>query len=149
MYELEVDTAEEELKRADHLIFVSLKYTRTCDVMKNAIKRMIVAFELSMKEYLEHLKKEKKLERVHGTAKERALSIKNIFGNQVKKYLALYSLLKKIDKAEYTASEEFRKNVTLTTKTAKPIAVKVINLYEYLEMTKSFVSFIKQEMKGK
>ncbi len=149
MYEIEVDSAEEELKRADHLIFVSLKYTRTGDVMKNAIKRMVAAFELGMKEYLEHLRKDKQLEHVAGTAKERAISVKSILGGQVKKYLVLYNLLKKIDKAEYTATEEFRKNVTLKTKTTKPIEVKVVNLYEYLDMTKNFVGFIKQKIKEK
>ncbi len=149
MYEAEVYTPEEELKRADHLIYVSLKYTRTCDVMKNAIKRMIASFELVMKEYLEHLRKNKQLEHAPGTAKERALIVKKILGGQVKKYLILYNLLKKIDKADYTATEEFRKNVTLKTKTPKPIEVKVINLYNYLDQTKSFVIFIRQNMKDK
>ena len=60
--------------------------------------------------------------------------------------MALYNLLKKIDKAEYSAKEEFRKNVTLTTKnTPTPIEVKVVNLYEYLEITKEFVSFMRSK----
>ena len=61
MYEPEVAMPEEELKRADHLIYVSLKYTRTCDIMKNAIKRLISAFELAMQDYLEAMRKKKKI----------------------------------------------------------------------------------------
>ena len=57
MYEDNIDNAEEEIKRADHLVYVSLKYTRTCDIMKNSIKRMISAYELMIKEYLDYLKK--------------------------------------------------------------------------------------------
>ena len=147
MYEDNVINPDEELKRADHLVYVSLKYTRTCDIMKNAIKRMIAAFELAMSEYLEYLRKEKGAGEVATNVKDRAIKMKNLLGNPGKKYLALYNLLKKIDKAEYTATEEFRKNVTLKTKTTKPIEVKVENLYNYLEMTKEYVSFMKQKMK--
>lgn len=147
MYEDNAETPEEELKRADHLVYVSLKYTRTCDIMKNAIKRMIAAYELTMHEFLEYLKKEKKLIHVPGTAKEKSTSVKNILGSSVRKYLALYNLLKKIDKSDYTAVEEFRKNVTLKVKVPKPVDVKVDDLYNYLETTKEFVSFIRQKIK--
>lgn len=147
MYEDNVINPDEELKRADHLVYVSLKYTRTCDIMKNAMKRMIAAFELAMFEYLEYLRKEKDAGEVATNVKDRAIKMKALLGNPGKKYLGLYNLLKKIDKAEYTATEEFRKNVTLKTKTTKPIEVKVENLYNYLEMTKEFVSFMKQKMK--
>ena len=144
MMEEEIVSPEEELKRADHLIYVSLKYTRTCDIMKNAMKRLINAFEMSMYAYLEDLRKEKKIKEVPGTIKERAILVKKLVGNPVNKYMALYNLLKKIDKAEYSAKEEFRKNVTFTTKnTPTPIEVKVVNLYQYLEITKEFVSFMR------
>lgn len=149
MYEDQVDTPEEELKRADHLVFVSLKYTRTCDIMKNAIKRMIAADELVMGEFLEHLRKSKEIQDVPGTIKERVNMVKHILANSGKKYLSLYNLLKKIDKAEYTAIEEFRKNVTLKTKGSKPIDVKVENLYNYLDLTKEFVNFMRQKIKVK
>ena len=56
--------------------------------------------------------------------------------------MTLYNLLKRIDKADYIATEEFRKNVTLTTKEANPVNVKVENLCEYLDITKDFVSFM-------
>ena len=147
MYEDNVDTPEEELKRADHLVYVSLKYTRTCDIMKNAIKRMIAAFEIAMGEYLEHLRKDKKLPDVPGTIKERVTLVKTLLNNQGKKYLILYNLLKKIDKAEYTVAEEFRKNVALKLKNMKPAEVKVDNLYDYLARTKEFVAFMRQLIK--
>ncbi len=143
MYENNIDTPEEELKRADHLVFVSLKYTRTCDIMKNAITRMIAAYELSMTEYLESLRKEGKIPLVPFTVKERVLLVKKLFNNQGKKYLMLYNLLKKIDKAEYTVSEEFRKNVALNLKGMKPSEVKVEHLYDYLTRTKDFVSYMR------
>ena len=147
MYEQDIETPEEELKRADHLVYVSLKYTRTCDVIKNAIKRLIAAFELSIENYLEYLRKSKKINEVPASVKERALMVKKLIGNPVKKYMILYNLLKRIDKTDYTATEEFRKNVTLTTKESKPIKVKVEDLINYLNATKDFASFMNEKSK--
>ena len=135
----------EELKRADHLVYVSLKYTRTTDIMLNAMKRMIAAFELSMIRYLEFEKKNKKISTIPLSKKERTHLVKDLLGTSVSKYLMLYFLLKKIEKSEYTSIEEFRKNVTLKTKTTRPIEVKVNNLYEYLDKTKEFINFINKK----
>ena len=38
-----LEDAKDELKRADHLVFISLKYTRTCDIIRNTIERIINA----------------------------------------------------------------------------------------------------------
>ncbi len=143
MYEDHVETAEEQLKRADHLVYVSLKYTRTCDVMKNAISRMIAAYEFSMLNFLEHKRRGKEIAEVPLSMKERALLVGKTLGNPVKKFIALYKLLKEIDKAEYTSHDEFRKNVTLRVKLKKPTDIKVEDLYKYLENTKEFVAFMK------
>ncbi len=143
MYEDHIETAEEQLKRADHLVYVSLKYTRTCDVMKNAIGRMIAAYEFSILNFLEHKRKEKKIDEVPAGVKDRAVLAGSMIGNSAKKFFTLYRLLKEIDKAEYTSHEEFRKNVTLRVKLKKPIDIKVDDLYKYLEITKEFVTFMK------
>jgi len=144
----QVDTPEDELKRADHLVYVSLKYTRTCDIMKNAIKRMIAAYELSINEYLENIRKNKKIKEVPTNFKEKVALVKSLIGSSVNKYLLLYNLLKRIDKAEYTAIEEFRKNVTLKTKEKNSLDIKVENLYEYLETTKEFNKFMKSKFRS-
>jgi len=95
MYEiLEENIPEEELKRADHLVYVSLKYTRTTDIMLNAMKRMIAAFELSMIRYLEFEKKNKKISTIPLSKKERTHLVKDLLGTSVSKYLMLYFLLK-------------------------------------------------------
>lgn len=146
MYDvMEENIPEEELKRADHLIYVSLKYTRTTDVMMNAIKRMIAAFELSMTNYLMELKKRKKLDEVPFSKNERALLVNKLLGLKIKKHMGLYNNLKRIEKSEYTATEEFRKNVTLKTKGVKSLEVKMPDLYEYLTITKDFVKILNKE----
>ena len=36
-----LENAKEELKRIDHLIYVTLKYTRTVDVLLSVVERMV------------------------------------------------------------------------------------------------------------
>ena len=43
-----IEKAKEELKRADHLYYVSLKYTKTVDVIKSIIERLINAFDFTI-----------------------------------------------------------------------------------------------------
>ena len=59
-----LDNAKEELKRVDHLIYVSLKYTRTVDVIKSIIERMINAFDFSIRAGLEYAKGKKKIKAI-------------------------------------------------------------------------------------
>ena len=145
--ELHLDSPEEELKRADHLVFVSLKYTRTCDVMRNAITRFVNAFEMGITEYLEHQRKIKKIPEVPLSIKEKVELIKKVLGTKMKKHLILYHTLKKIEKAQHCDIDEFRKNVTLKTTGPKSIEVKMDTLAGYLEATKDFIKFLRMEMK--
>ncbi|MFP4117508.1 MAG: hypothetical protein ACLFTR_01145 [Candidatus Woesearchaeota archaeon] len=45
----------QEMKRIDHIIFVTLKYTRTVDVLKSIIARMIAAFDFMLDLILESI----------------------------------------------------------------------------------------------
>jgi hypothetical protein len=48
-----------EKTSADHLLYVSLKYTKTCDVMLNLIARWRSIIEVCMDALLEKIKKKK------------------------------------------------------------------------------------------
>ncbi|MFT4313012.1 MAG: hypothetical protein ACMXYA_01260, partial [Candidatus Woesearchaeota archaeon] len=54
-----IEHAEYELKRVDHLIYVSLKYTRTVDVIKNIISRLISTLDYVWVDLLEQAEKKK------------------------------------------------------------------------------------------
>lgn len=146
IYEVEANSPEENLKRADHLVFVSLKITRTTDILKNAIKRLIDTYEIMFDEYVEDMYRKGKLEEVPDSIKEKVKIVKDSLGNAFGKYYRVYLLLKKIDKAEYEAFEEFRKNVTLRTKTVPPMDIKMDNVTEYLAVTKEAVKFLRECM---
>ena len=66
-----IPEAKEELKRADHLIFVSLKYTRTMDVLESIVKRLIKCLEFGLEGLLQLLKKKKKIKEIPTSYKEK------------------------------------------------------------------------------
>ena len=53
------DQLKSELKRADHLFYVSLKYTRTVDVIRSVIERFMNALDIGIEAMLAKKKKEK------------------------------------------------------------------------------------------
>jgi len=68
--------AREELKRVDHLIFVSLKYTRTCDVMRSIVERLISTYDFIYAALMTRLKDEKKITEIPRFPVEKAKIIK-------------------------------------------------------------------------
>ena len=110
-----IEGAKQELKRADHLIFVSLKYTRTMDVLASVIKRLISSLELVLEAILQWLLKKKKIKAIPSTYKNKIEVIRANFKKDVtiQEMLKFYSYLMRIDKAEHSGRGEFRKGVTL------------------------------------
>ena len=139
-----VISPEEHLKRADHLVFVSLKISRTTDIIGNAVKRLIEAYELIFNEVLHELERRGKINSVPDTVKERAKLIKDLVGSGLNKYYREYNTLKKIAAADYEAFDEFRKNVTLRTKTRPPIDVKMDTVADFLNTTREAVKFLRE-----
>ncbi len=117
MIEEESINAREELKRADHLIYVSLKYTRTVDVIVSVIARLISAQRMTIDEVLEFLEKKKKIKKVDFSKpykiKVDLVRDKMKKDDTVIKFLDFYDYLVKIMKADHIKKEEFRKNVRL------------------------------------
>ena len=117
MIEEENINAREELKRADHLIYVSLKYTRTVDVIESVIVRLMSAQQMTIDALLEWLEKKKKLKKIDlskpYTTKIELIRDKMKKDETVIKLLDFYEYLIKIMKADHIKKEEFRKNVRL------------------------------------
>ncbi|MBI4159296.1 hypothetical protein HY500_03495 [Candidatus Woesearchaeota archaeon] len=145
---LEQSEAQEELKRADHSIFVTLKYTKTCDVIKNTIQRLINAFDYTIIHALTKLKANKKIKEIPHSPLSRAEMLKKTYRRpEITDFINFYFMLRKIDRATYSKKEEFRKNVTLSVilENGEVINVNIEMLYSYFEKTKEFVSFIESK----
>ncbi|MCD4666471.1 hypothetical protein K8R47_01525 [archaeon] len=148
--EIKEDEAYEELKRADHLIFVTLKYTRTVDVIKNIIHRLINAMDYAIIDSLEYFKKKKKIKELPLTPISRADALKKLTSRNVymSDFLNFYYMLKKIDKAEFTRKEEFRKNVRMIVmQNDEAYEVNMEKVHQFYTKTNEFIDFVEEKYK--
>lgn len=142
--------AREELKRADHLLYVTLKYTKNIDVIKNAIRRLINACDYSILDVMEWLESKKKLKKIPLMPIARAMEVKKYFRKvDLLSFIDFYLLLKKIDRAEYTRKAEFKKGVKLIAMNddGNSWEVDIEKLYEFFERTKNFVNYVEENYK--
>jgi len=138
-----VSDAKEELKRADHSIYVTLKYTKTADVIKNIIKRLIVAFDFAMEDLIQFWVEKKRLKNVPSSKRAKAeLLVKKI--PKVKENVQIYLVMRKIDVAPFTKKEEYRKHVTLIAKVSlkETREVNIDVLRNFFVKTGEFVEFV-------
>ncbi len=142
-----LDVAKEEMKRADHLIFVSLKYTRTVDVLKSIVERLVNAFDASIIALLEHAVKKKRLEAVPQLLRQRIDLLKELYPDQeeLQHFCELYLILRKIAKARVDRSQEYRRHVTMTAYVDnEQVEVTIDIITDYFEKTKEFVALIEK-----
>ena len=144
---MNISKALEEIKRADHLIFVSLKYTRTVDVIKSIIERMITAIDCLMDALFEHAQKKKKIKVLPTAPVVKAETIKKLYSDDVRivEMMDFYLSLRKISKAHFTKREEYRRHVTMiATVEGDIVNVDIDTLKEYFEKLKTFMRFVKR-----
>ena len=132
---------------ADHLLYVSLKYTKTCDVIINLILRWRKMIETSINEILKHAKKKKKISSVSLNPVGKIEQIRKLFKKD-KNFLEvidMYEMFKKIEELRKERIGEFRKNVTLKVLyRGKEININLEQLKIYAERLEKFISTTKQ-----
>lgn len=137
-----LEQAHQEIKRADHLLYVSLKYTRTVDVLRSIVERLINACDAGMSVLLEKAAKEKKIEKIPTIPKHRVDQLLITYP-ELKDYCELYTVFRKIAKANYDRSQEYRRHVTMTAHVDEtPIEVTIDIISDYFEKTKEFISLV-------
>ena len=142
------DLAVQELKRVDHLFWVSLKYTRTVDVIKHVIDRLISCIGFGLESLLKYAKEKKLITAIPENAGLRCDLLKKIYpdNNELLDYINFYLKLRKLSKAEYARREEFRRHVTMiaTIDKGEVVEVSIDSLKEDYEKTKTFIHFVKK-----
>lgn len=145
------DIIQEKIS-ADHLLYVSLKYTKTCDVIKNLILRWRRMIETSIDAILFKAKKKKKISLIPESPIKKIEEIKNLFKKD-KDFLdviEMYEMFRKIDELKTERIGEFRKNVTLRIfYQGKEINVNLEQLKIYAEKLEKFISTTKQFLLSK
>lgn len=140
------DIIQEKIS-ADHLLYVSLKYTKTCDVIMNLILRWRRMIETSIEKILEHAKKKKRISSIPTNPIGMIEQIKTLFkkDKEFLEVIDLYEMFRKIKELRTERIGEFRKNVTLKIfYQGKEIDVNLEKLKEYAELLEKFISKVKQ-----
>lgn len=140
------NSAAEEMKRVDHLIFVTLKYTRTVDVIRNVLIRLVSTMDFQIADLLEYYKEKGKLPIVPTATLIRCRKLETILpkDSEIKDLIDFYMRLKKLVTSEYKKKEEYRKNVAMITKEEE---VTIDKLREYAEETKRYINYLSALMK--
>ncbi len=131
---------------ADHLLYVSLKYTKTCDVIVNLLLRWKKMIELAMDLLVEKAKKEKKWKLVPEAPRARLIQLKKIYASNeiVSKTLELYEFFRDIESLPKIRENEFRKGVNLkVTYKGGIVNVDLEKLKEYSNLLEKFISSLK------
>lgn len=136
-----------EKTSADHLLYVSLKYTKTCDVILNLLARWKSLIEISFDAILENKVEKGKISEMPTNPKQRIEFVKKYFAKDavVQDVIPLYIFFKRVPDLNKTRSGEFRKNVNL--KVIGPTKTTEINmekLGEYYEIVEKFISEVKK-----
>ena len=136
-----------EKTSADHLLYVSLKYTKTCDVILNLLARWKSLIEISFDAILENRVEAKKIPGMPTNPKQRIEFIKKYFKKEaaVQDVVPLYIFFKRVPGLDKRRSGEFRKGVNL--KIVEPTKVTDINmdkLDEYYGIIEKFMAEVKK-----
>jgi len=147
-----LQSAMQELKRADHSIAVSLKYTRTVDVIKSIIERLINTIGFALDASLNHAKDQKKIVDIPAIPRLKVEQIKKIYADDkmIVDFCDFYLLLRRIDKAKFGRAQEYRRHVTMTAhlEGGESVEVTIDIISDYFERTKEFLNYTARLIHG-
>lgn len=139
------DIIQEKIS-ADHLLYVSLKYTKTCDVIVNLILRWRKMIETSIEEILKKAKKKKKISSIPTNPSKKIEEVRKLFkkDKNFQEVIDMYEMFRKIEELKKERIGEFRKNVTLKIfYRGEEISVNLEKLKIYADKLEKFISATK------
>ncbi|MDP3966531.1 MAG: hypothetical protein Q8Q04_03295 [archaeon] len=137
---------------ADHLLYVSLKYTKTCDVIMNLLLRWRKMIDICIIQILKDAKNKGKVNEVSDNAIGRINEIKKLLkkDSNALETIDFFMMLRKIESLKTERIGEFRKNVTLKIIfRGKEINITLDKLKEYAEMLENFIDMTKKRLQAK
>lgn len=144
-----LEDAKEEIKRVDHLFYVSLKYTRTVDMIRKMIERLISTVDCCMLSLLKHAERKKKTKEIPSNPVSKCELLKKLYPDKTK-YLDMYLLFRKLMRMPYTKREEYRRHVTMISQVGdQTIETNIDTLDEDYIKTKDFLLFVQETIRSK
>ena len=143
----EIEEIIQEKISADHLLYVSLKYTKTCDVIINLLLRWKKMIEKGVNGILKHAKKKKKIPSIPTNPVGQIETVRKLFKKDAnfQEVIDMYEMFRKIEELRKERIGEFRKNVTLKVfYLGEEISINLDKLKSYAEKLEKFISTTKQ-----
>ena len=139
-----LDDAVNEMKRVDHQVYVSLKYTRTVDVLLNIISRMIDGYEEMWSALLQYRVETNQLDEIPFAPLVKASQVLDLYDEEIiKDNVELYLLLRKLHRSNPEREQEFRRHVTLRTVIdGREEIVNIDIITQYYHMQKEFLGWL-------
>lgn len=137
---------EKEKRAADHLLYVSMKYTKTCDVMVNLMLRWQSMIEESINAMLEKAKKRRLISSIPAAPRAKVNVLRELLKKEkdVIDTLELYMFFKRLNQMEQIREAEFRKNVALRVMdNNKLVLINLDKLKEWEALLERFLSFVR------
>ncbi len=141
-----IDDIMKEKISADHLLYVSLKYTKTCDVILNLIARWKSLIENTFDELIKLYCDSGKIPCMPNSPKQRVEFMKKYFdkNDSIQDIVPLYLFFKRIPDMPKSRECEFRKNVALKLKNLdQTVCINMETLSEYSVKVDKFIEEIK------
>lgn len=135
---------------ADHLLYVSLKYTKTADVMLNLIARWASMVDMGIDGLLAQAKKKKIIKLIPAAPKPKLDLAKDTYkkNQELMKSFELYEFFKRVPDLEKLRENEFRKNFCLKVLyRGEWLTIDMDKLKEYSLILERFISQLKQILK--
>ncbi len=144
-----LENAKEELKRIDHLIYVTLKYTRTVDVLISVVERMINCYEFMIDALIKKAVSEGKLSDEPDNPIAKGHEIVKLYPSKaIKANIEKYLMFRKLRRVAHDKMNEFRRHVTLTAEVdGKEIKVHIDNITEDFHDIKKFMELVEKTVK--
>jgi hypothetical protein len=136
-----------EKTSADHLLYVSLKYTKTCDVILNLLARWKSLIEISFDSLIEKYIELGKIKEKPLSPKQRIEFMRSFFKKieMIQNVIPLYIFFKRVPDLRKSREGEFRKNVNLKVKTPKEtVCINLEKLAEYSAQIDLFIQEVKK-----
>ena len=137
---------------ADHLLYVSLKYTKTCDVIQNLVLRWRKMIETGIDAVLASAKKKKKISSVPSNPIGKIDEIRKLFkkNKEFLDVIEMYEMFRKLEELRCERIGEFRKNVNLRVfYRGKEVNMNLEQLRIYADKLEKFISTTKQFLLAK
>ena len=127
---------------------MSLKYTRTVDVIRNTVSRLVSTLGLAIDDILQEAMDDGKIDEVPTIPLVKVQKVKDLFpeNDTYTKYLDFFAILRKLEKAKYERAREFRRHVTMTAELdGEKVEVTIDILGDYFHKVKDFIIYLSEE----